>query len=289
MLLHLHIDAIHVFASRQEHFTDDAVLQEAMITWATAQSGLANPIVLSTSAGISDLGESTLFTLPACDVISNDQDNTISLPTRDDDRLRGFEATLASFGLKVSTGPVVAFRASPHLSELSKKTTVPLLWMQHVHHMRVTWPINKKREHIAANAQTAWMLIPNQNMVILRRFSPKEDVRRITAAPYIEGAIPGSVIGLENHTNYIYRPGGRMSADEVRGLAAYLNSPQVDAYLRRVSGNTQVNAADLRNLPFPSMNALLTIGAKLRTASSLIEADIAVGKVLGARKRAAIA
>jgi adenine-specific DNA-methyltransferase len=80
-----------------------------------------------------------------------------------------------------------------------------------------------------------------------------------------------------------------MSADEAKGLAAYLNSPQVDAYLRRVSGNTQVNAADLRSVPLPSMSVLLKIGAKLPTASSLTEADVAVGKVLGARKRAAIA
>jgi adenine-specific DNA-methyltransferase len=244
MLLHLHIDAMHVFESRQEHFTDDEVLQEAMITWATAQSGSANAIVLSTSAGIRDLDQSVLYTLPACEVISNDAQNTISLPTQDStDQFRSFNSTLASHGLKVSTGPVVAFRAAHYLSEIPKRTAVPLLWMQHVQHMRISWPIRKKREHITANAQTAWMLVPNANMIVLRRFSPKEDVRRITAAPYMGGSIPGSVIGLENHTNYIYRPGGQVSADEAKGLAAFLNSFYVDGYPEQRSRECKINSS----------------------------------------------
>lgn len=290
MLLHLHIDAMHVFESRQEHFTDDEVLQEAMITWATAQSGNANPIILSTSAGIRDLDRSVLQTLPACEIISEDADSTISLPTQENlGAFHNFTATLASHGLKVSTGPVVAFRAAHHLSEAPKRAAVPLLWMQHVRHMRIQWPIQKKREHIAANAETAWMLVPNANMVVLRRFSPKEDIRRITAAPYIGGSIPGSVLGLENHTNYIYRPGGQVGTDEAKGLAAYLNSFYVDSYLRQVSGNTQVNAADLRSLPLPALSQLIEIGRQLSTVSTLTKADSAVDHVLGVRQKAVIA
>jgi adenine-specific DNA-methyltransferase len=155
--------------------------------------------------------------------------------------------------------------------------------------MRISWPIRKKREHIEANAETAWMLVPNANMVVLRRFSPKEDVRRITAAPYIGGSIPGSVLGLENHTNYIYRPGGHLSADEAKGLAAYLNSFYVDSYLRGVSGNTQVNAADLRSLPLPPLNQLIEIGRQLHPASTLIKADSAVDNVLGTWQKAVVA
>jgi adenine-specific DNA-methyltransferase len=290
MLLHLHIDAMHVFESRQEHFTDDEVLQEAMITWATAQSGSANAIVLSTSTGIRDLDQATLQTLPACEIISEDAHNTISLPIqRGVGAIQTFSGTLASYGLKVSTGPVVAFRAAHYLSGVPKRAAVPLLWMQHVQHMRISWPIKKKREHIAANAETAWMLVPNANMVVLRRFSPKEDIRRVTAAPYIAGSIPGSVLGLENHTNYIYRPGGEVGADEAKGLAAFLNSFYADSYLRRTSGNTQVNAADLRSLPLPSLSQLIEIGRTLPSASSLTQADSAVDYVLGARRKVVVA
>lgn len=286
LLLHLQIDAIHVFGSRQGHFTDDQVLQEAMITWATARSGRENEIVLSMSAGILDLEQAVLQTYPAREVISGNLENTISLPTEvDTGGMRTFAGTLGSYGLKVSTGPVVAFRAAQHILEEPNRETAPLLWMQHVQHMRVIWPIRRKKEHIVANAQTAWMLIPNMNMVVLRRFSPKEDARRITAAPYIGGSIPGAFLGLENHTNYIYRPGGQIGAEEAKGLAAFLNSPYVDGYLRGVAGNTQINAADLRKLPLPSLGQLLEIGRSLPAISNLTQADSAVEHVLGAGRK----
>ncbi len=282
MLRYLHIDAMHVFESRQDHFTDDEILQEAMITWATAQSNTAGTIIVSTSQGVRDLSEATLRALPSCEIISPDNENVISLPTHDNvGVMRDFTSTLATYGIKVSTGPVVAFRAEKHIVEAKRKNTVPLLWMQHVNHMRVSWPIQKKREHILANADSAWMLVPNENMVIMRRFSPKEDQRRITAAPYIANSLPGDVIGLENHTNYLYRPGGALTAEEVYGLCAYLNSRIVDQYLRHVSGNTQINAADLRVLPLPTIDQLTTIGRALSNNCTLDQADRAVEAALG--------
>lgn len=288
MLLRLHIDAMHVFVSRQKHFTDDDVLQEAMITWATAQGGGSETVIVSTSSGLRDLDKATLRTLPSCEVIGGDEQSTICLPTQaEGDVFQGFTSTLATYGLKVSTGPVVAFRASEHLTELSKRGAVPLLWMQHIQHMRVSWPIRKKREHIAANGATAWMLVPNATMVVLRRFSPKEDPRRITAAPYLGQSLPGTVLGLENHTNYIYRPGGLVSEEEAFGIAAFLNSSYVDGYLRRVSGNTQVNAADLRSLPLPALSQLLAIGRSLTKLSTLQDADAAVERIVGKQQSTA--
>lgn len=282
ILRYLHIDAMHVFESRQEHFTDDEILQEAMITWATVQASAIDTIVVSTSQGVRDLASATLRTLPSCAVIGVDNESVISLPTHDGvNEIQQFTATLATYGIKVSTGPVVAFRAAKHIAETKKKGTVPLLWMQHINHMRVSWPIQKKREHIAASADTAWMLIPNQNMVIMRRFSPKEDQRRITATPYLAKSLPGEVIGLENHTNYLYRPGGTLTADEVKGISAYLNSRIVDRYLRIVSGNTQINASDLRLLPLPPLNLLTQIGSSLSNGCTLEQADQAVEAALG--------
>lgn len=277
----LHIDGIHIFESREDHFTEDEVLQEAIITWATAQAGIGDTIVVSTSQGVCDLAEATLRALPFNEVIGGNCDSVISLPTVDGSSvLKQFSATLSTHGIRVSTGPVVPFRAAEYIAETRRKGMVPLLWMQHINHMRLSWPIQKKREHIAANAKTAWMLVPNENMVIMRRFSPKEELRRVTAAPYIGGSLPGSVIGLENHTNYLYRPGGTLSPDEVRGIAAFLNSRLVDKYLRTVSGNTQINASDLRTLPFPPLSQLVAIGRALADSSTLEQADLAVEAAL---------
>ena len=67
-------------------------------------------------------------------------------------------------------------------------------------------------------------------------------------------------VGLENHLNYVYRQGSELKHKEARGLAAFFNSVLVDRYFRAVSGNTQVNAAEIRTMPFPDEETLTRIG-----------------------------
>lgn len=267
LLARARLDAVHVFKSRTDHFLDDEVLQEAMITWARARPLDTGLVVSRSECG----GNPATCTEPIAShrwIVREGNDQVIFLPDDEptDSTCPGLTESLGSLGLRVSTGPTVAFRANEHLSDCGATqdgvVSVPLLWMQHVRRMDVQWPIGKKREHVMANAGTAWMLLHNEPVVILRRFSPKEDVRRVTAAPYL-GTLPGSYFGLENHLNYIYRPDGSMTVREVRGLAAWLNSAQVDRYFRSLSGNTQINAADLRSLPLPPWHVLEAIGDAL--------------------------
>ncbi|GFM83522.1 hypothetical protein PSCICN_42140 [Pseudomonas cichorii] len=285
LLHYLHIDAMHLFESRNAHFYEDTILQEAVIAWATAQPMLAGEIAFSTSQGVSDLPEAELFAIPAIEVIGSDEERAIAIPVAAGanhgvDDFEGWHHTLASFGFKVSTGPVVPFRSKDFIQEVVGADTVPLLWMQHVRHVGIKWPIQKKREHIVSNAASAWMLLRNTNYVIMRRFSPKEDVRRVTAAPYLARSLPGEFIGIENHLNYIYRPGGGLSRAETLGLSAFLNSKIVDAYFRAISGSTQVNATELRKLRFPPLESIVAIGDLLSDTPTLAEVDGAVERVL---------
>ncbi len=48
-----------------------------------------------------------------------------------------------------------------------------------------------------------------------------------------------------------------------KGLAAYLNSTVVDSYFRQFNGHTQVNATDLRNMPYPSRKQLEQLGKRI--------------------------
>jgi adenine-specific DNA-methyltransferase len=251
-----------------------------MITWATTKAQVNQNVLVSTSAGLTDLHCANLNNVPLDQVIVNNEDQILILPTHTNQiDLNAWRATLETHGLKVSTGPVVAFRAKKFIRVRRSHQTVPLLWMQHITPMSVEWPIKKKREYIVANGESGWMMVPNENMVIMRRFSPKEDERRVVAAPYTAGLLTGAVIGLENHTNYIYRPGGTMSEEETIGLTAYLNSRVVDIYLRNVAGNTQINATDLRRLPLPSLNIIRNIGQRasglsLDEIDGLVEAEL---------------
>ena len=104
--------------------------------------------------------------------------------------------------------------------------------------------------------QAVWakaLLTPNRNYVLLRRFSAKEEARRLTAAPYIAADFGVPAVGLENHLNYVHRPGGTLSEDEAWGLAALYNSRLLDIWFRTVNGNTQVSATELRAMPLPAV------------------------------------
>ena len=281
ILSHLSIDSVHVFDSRQDHFNADEILQETMITWATKQLPNNHQMIISSSDGSDDLGIARLHAVAQDTVIEAGDNRVITLHVNPNEaELNNYGNTLESLGLKVSTGPVVAFRAINFISESSVEGSVPLLWLQHIKTMSILWPINKKREHIVANADNAWMLVPNSPMVVLRRFSPKEDERRVTAAAYTRG-LEGSVIGLENHLNYIYRPGGQMLTEEVVGLALYLNSRIVDNYFRAISGSTQVNATELRKLPLPSMQEIVNISQAYTEGMTLQQIDTIVELALG--------
>jgi adenine-specific DNA-methyltransferase len=282
ILRYLSIEQLHEFVSRTEGFEDDAVLQETVIAWATPRPAVESGgrILLTRSHGMADLDSAAVQALPFERVVGGDEHAMLSLPHAVDEFSTGWTATLADHGLQVSTGPVVAFRAAEHLRSAAEEGTVPLLWMQHIKQQRVLWPINKKREFIRASAANAWMLVPNLPMVLMRRFSPKEDERRCTAAAYV-GELPGATLGLENHLNYIYRPGGMMSRDEVQGLAALLSSRAVDAHFRALAGTTQVNATELRKLPLPPMSVICRIGRALPAVPTLVEIDAVVERELG--------
>lgn len=274
----LAIDALHLFDSREAHFEADAILQEALITWGTAAAAQAD-VTVSTSHGAVDLDLAETAVWPAARVLGTTIDDPIVLPA-DATRAPGLPPfTLADLGLRVVTGPVVGFRARAHLRGAATDTTVPMLWMPHVQRSRIAWPLGRRSEHIDANAASAWMLLSNEPMVLLRRFSPKEDERRVTAAPY-EAELPGAVIGLENHLNVIRGERTPMSVAAARGLSAWLESRAVDAHLRQRLGSTQVNAVELRALPVPDLAALERLGRRLPAQPGLDLIDIEVERVI---------
>ncbi|MFM8005383.1 MAG: restriction endonuclease, partial [Dolichospermum sp.] len=54
-----------------------------------------------------------------------------------------------------------------------------------------------------------------------------------------------------------------MNPHLARGLAAFLNSTLFDNYFRLFSGNTQVNATDLRKIRYPSQDDLMQLGSQI--------------------------
>jgi adenine-specific DNA-methyltransferase len=143
--------------------------------------------------------------------------------------------------------------------------------------MAVAWPLTGKRkpQHIRDEHTSRKLLLPSENYVVLRRFSAKEETRRLVAAPLFGKVLSKTSIGLENHLNYVYRVRGHLSREEAAGLAAVLGSSLLDRYFRVSNGNTQVNATELRALPLPSMPLVAAIGKQLTHASPTHAAEAA--------------
>ena len=276
---------VHVFGSRRDAFSRDEVLQENVIVCGLRQDRWHESIerlVISSSRGIRDIEEAARRAVPlhtALDLAAVDRVLRLPICDTDDAALALVDAwpsSLHRLGLRISTGPVVPFRATALIDKegLVPARHVPLLWMNHVHAMQITWPLDRHKPEYIARTGAEPLLVPNKNYVLLRRFSAKEEARRLTAAPYIAADFALPAVGLENHLNYIYRPDGTLSEDEAWGLAALYNSRLLDTYFRVVNGNTQVSATELRAMPLPAGETIITLGRRVkRRADPLSDLD----------------
>jgi len=169
--------------------------------------------------------------------------------------------------------PVVPFRAKDLVEREGQvpELHVPLLWMNHVRPMQVTWPLNRHKPEYIKRQGAEKLLLPNRNYVLLRRFTAKEEVRRLSAAPYVAQSMPVPLVGLENHLNYIYRQAGSLTDEEAWGLAALYNSRLLDTYFRCLNGHTQVNATELRAMPLPANRFIVELGKRVQQLANPID------------------
>lgn len=173
--------------------------------------------------------------------------------------------SFSELGYKISTGPVVAHRSKDFLcKKLKNQNQAPLIWMHNFEEYRVKWPFNKnkkKPEAITIKESSKKILIPIENYVLLKRFSSKEQNRRIHAAILLKSDLKKhDYVGIENHINYIYTEKGQLSSKEAFGITAILNSSFYDIFFRTCDGTTQVNANEIKNTPFPDKDTILNIG-----------------------------
>ncbi|BCR79676.1 hypothetical protein SK1NUM_01190 [Arachnia rubra] len=123
------------------------------------------------------------------------------------------------------------------------------------------------------------MLLPEGWYTIVKRFSAKEERRRIVASFWSPLDNPGEV-AFENHLNVFHVNGQGLDEDLAKGISVWLNSSVIDKFFRTFSGHTQVNATDLRTLRFPSGATLRALGCN--TAVSQIEVDSLIMKLIAA-------
>ena len=261
---------LHVFESRAAAFVDDDVLQENVIVHAIKGKSKPARVIISSSNG-KPSSAVVEREVDYQDVVSPDDPEQFIHLVVDDANTRAkkaincFFARLVDLDLSVSTGRVVDFRAKSYLRQEPNNNTVPLIYPCHFNEGFVHWPKSNSRKPnaIINDERTRELLVPAGVYVLIKRFTTKEEKRRLVACIYDPGRIHAPLVGFENHINYFHIQGHGMPMSLAKGLAAFLNSTVVDMYFRQFSGHTQVNATDLRKLNYPTKAALERLGRKI--------------------------
>jgi adenine-specific DNA-methyltransferase len=278
---------MHLFASRDKAFKDDDVLQENIII-VLERFGKQKDINVSSSTDDSF----TDIKIHKCPynriVFPNDAERFIHVPTSLEynkiEMSTAVCSSLKDIDLEISTGPVVDFRLSSHLRKNPEPGSVPLLYPNHFSGSSLEWPKldAKKPNAIMRNTETEKWLYPNGCYVVVRRFSSKEEKRRIVASLVHPTEFDSQMLGFENHLNVFHCGKKGISEDLARGLVMFLNCTAVDEQFRRFSGHTQVNATDLRVMKYPDRKTLAKLGvwAKLQNQFTQEKIDRKIESVL---------
>jgi len=266
VLKHAAIRHIHLFESRSKAFKDDEVLQENIII-RLERGGRQGTVTVSTSTDDS-FTDFASYEHPFDSIVfPDDLEQFIHIPTSLEKNTielsPAIRYSLADLGVNVSTGPVVDFRLKKHLCNTPESGAVPLLYPVHFSSGGIEWPKvgSKKPNAIHYNAETEKWLYPSGFYCVVRRFSSKEEKRRIVASVVDPTEFKDvTMLGFENHLNLFHENKRGLPEALARGLCVFLNTTAFDENFRRFSGHTQVNATDLKLMKYPSRNALIEIG-----------------------------
>ena len=256
---------LHLFESRNKTFKDDKVLQENIIVQ-LERSGQQGPITVSTSTDDTFIDLAT-HKYPFDQIVCpEDSERFIRVPLSPKSTIKlapTIRYGLTDLGINVSTGPVVDFRLKEHLRNTPDVGTVPLLYPCHFSDISTKWPVagSKKPNAILRNSDTEKWLCPSGFYCVVRRFTAKEEKRRIVASVVDPSVLDDApMLGIENHLNFFHANKAGLPQALAHGLAVFLNSAVIDEYYRGFSGHTQVNATDLKLMKYPSRDFLIEMG-----------------------------
>lgn len=247
------ISTICIFNERNMSFSAENVLQETMI-FAGKKNGHQREMIsidvsdgdqftsinhyLVSSTTIKNIGSNSYLLIPS----TQNEINVIN-------KFSNAKGTFKDAGYVFKTGPVVEFRNKDFLHMEKEKNSIPMFRSTNISSGSFSFPIMiNKPQYIDSRADK--LLLANENTILVRRLSSKEEKRRIQCCQYkkLKGY---SKISIENHVDYLTRiDGGTISESELAHISGLLMSDEYDLYFRLLNGNTQVNAQDLNNLPY---------------------------------------
>ena len=268
------LEYIHLFVSRNKVFDKEDVLQETIIIKAKKTYIVPEKVMITSSQSNSDFDNLTSLKVPYSLVVSGN-DFYVYLVTGEREvsvleRLNKFNKTLPDIGLKMKTGLTVDFRNREILRDVEEEGAIPLFYPQHIKQGEVKFPIQKENEYVVASKRG--LIQDNKNYLFVKRFTAKEERRRLQCGVYLSKKYPQyKKISTQNKINFIDGLITEMSDCIVYGLYVIFNSTLYDEYYRILNGSTQVNSTEINAMPVPDLESIQEMGIKLMKSKDMSE------------------
>lgn len=265
------LEHIHLFVSRDKVFSQESVLQETVIIKVKKTNEHPCELTISSSQSNSDFSKLTSFQVPYNTVVSGAA-NYVYLVTNEEDvktleRLSRLTNTLPSIGLKMRTGLTVDYRNTEALRDHAETHAVPLFYAHHIKQGQVQFPLGKEHEYIVTTQDG--LLQKNSNYLFVKRFTSKEEQRRLQCGVYLACDFPEyKQISTQNKINFICG-NDELPKSVVYGLYVLFNSKQYDNYYRLLNGSTQVNSSEINTIPVPTITTIEAMGKALLEANDM--------------------
>lgn len=259
------LERIHLFESRTDVFDKESVLQETMIFKLKKQQKHSTKVTISTTNGNGDFSKIHHFEAPY-DTVVSPLTNYVYLPANKENlkvlkTIGSFGNTLPSLGMKMKTGLVVDFRVPELLESEKSESNVPLFYSRHIKEGKVSFPVGIEHEFVSNEKQS--LLQKNRNYLFVKRFTSKEEKRRLQSGIYLKRRFPGyQFISTQNKINFIDGE-EELSECTVYGLYVLFNSTLYDSYYRILNGSTQVNSTEVNSMPIPNLLQIQEMGRML--------------------------
>jgi len=205
-LNHMSFKHIHLFESRTDTFRGANVLQENIITASQKTQNSQETIALTTSFGRNLPEKLPVQEILTRTIIDNScGEQLIRVPENRNDLkimelVDSWPKHFSLLDLRISTGPVVSFRSREYLRKSADNgNTAHLLSLHNVHPFKTIWPTakNNRPGGFKICSGSLPLLLPTKNYVLLRRFSAKEEKRRLTASFFLKSGEKRSYVALE--------------------------------------------------------------------------------------------
>lgn len=268
------LEYVHLFVSRNKVFDKEEVLQETVIIKMKRTTKEPETVTITSSKSNHDFADLTSLSVPYKLVVSGDDYYVYLVTNREEvavlEKLHRFNKTLPDIGLKMKTGLMVDFRNQGILRDEEEEGAVPLFYSQHIWQGNVQFPIQKEHEYVVTDQKG--LLQENRNYLFVKRFTAKEEHRRLQCGIYLSKNYPQyTKISTQNKINFVDGLWSEMPECLVYGLYVLFNSTLYDEYYRILNGSTQVNSTEINSMPVPDLESIQEMGRKLMISKDMSE------------------